>query len=94
MDREDIAKMKGSIKLEVLAKKDQNYVNGKCDFCGDEFASHILVLRPQKGLVEGATVQEIKFCPRCFRELQKVVAGNIIRELRDLKAEIESFNVN
>lgn len=66
--------MKGSIKLEVLRKEDQNYVNGTCDFCGgNEFASHILILRPQKGLVVGTTMQEIKFCPKCFRELQKVV---------------------
>lgn len=87
--------MNESIKLEVLAKKDQNYVNGKCDFCGCEFASHILVLDPKKFCFESwEPPDEHKFCPRCFRELQKVVAGNIIRELEDLKSEIESFNVN
>lgn len=66
--------MKGSIRLDVLAKKDQNYVNGLCDFCGgDRFASHILVIRPQKGLVINQKEQEIKFCDECFSTLQTVV---------------------
>ena len=63
--------MKGSIRLDVLAKKDQNYVNGVCDFCGgDRFASHILVIRPQKWFVINHKEQEIKFCDECFKELQ------------------------
>ena len=63
--------MKGSIRLDVLAEKDQNYVNGVCDFRGgDRFASHVLVIRPQKGLVINHNEQEIKFCDECFRELQ------------------------
>ena len=65
--------MKGSIRLDVLAEKDQNYVNGVCDFCGDQFASHILVIRPQKGFVINHKEQEIKFCDGCFKELQTVV---------------------
>ena len=86
--------MSDDIILEVLAKKDQNYVNGTCDFCGDKFASHILTFRPQKGLVVNCKEQELKFCDDCFKELQKVVARDIIRELQDMRAHIEDFLVN
>ena len=81
--------MRGDIRLEVLAPRDQNYVNGSCDFCGDRFASHILVIRPQKGLVINHKEQEIKFCPSCFKELQSVVAGDIMRKLEDMENNIE-----
>lgn len=66
--------MDGSIRLDVLAKEYQNYVNGVCDFCGGErFASHILVIRPQKGFVINHKEQEIKFCDECFSTLQTVI---------------------
>lgn len=72
--------MGGSIRLDVLAKKDQNYVNGVCDFCGgDRFASHILVIRPQKGLVINQKEHEIKFCDECFSQLQTVINNAIKR---------------
>ena len=74
VNTKEMPRMRGSIRLDVLAKKDQNYVNGLCDFCGgDRFASHILVIRPQKGFVFNHKEQEIKFCDECFSILRTVI---------------------
>lgn len=65
--------MRGDIRLEALAPRDQNYVNGTCDFCGDKFASRILTFRPQKNEYVTFNTFEHKFCDECFRKLQNIV---------------------
>ena len=70
--------MRGKVILEVLAKKDQNYVNGTCDFCGDRFASHILILRHQQFDMMNYNEYEHKFCDECFKELRNAVSKDLI----------------